>query len=33
MAPKLDSALLLLPHYKNKIQYNANKKTWSVILP
>ena len=33
MAPKLDSALLLLPHYKNKIQYDANKKTWSVILP
>ena len=33
MAPKLDSALLLLPHYKYKIQYNANKKTWSVILP
>lgn len=33
MAPKIDSALLLLPHYKNKIKYDMNKKTWNVTLP
>lgn len=33
MAPRLDSALLLLPYYKNKIQYDTNKKMWNVTLP
>lgn len=29
-SPEIDSALLLLPHYRNKITYNIKDKTWNV---
>ena len=30
-APKLDSALMLLPYYRDNLKYDADKKTWNII--
>jgi len=30
---KLDSALLLLPHYRDKIKYDSKEKSWIITLP
>lgn len=30
---RLDSALLLLPHYRDKLRYNAQEKSWIITLP
>ena len=32
-APRLDSALLLLPYYKDKIHYDKDNDVWKVALP
>lgn len=29
-SPTIDSALLLLPHYRHKLKYNAKEQTWSI---
>jgi len=31
-AAQIDSALLLLPYYKDKLKYNPTEKTWTIIL-
>lgn len=31
VSPTIDSALLLLPYYRDKLKYNAEKKTWSIF--
>lgn len=33
IAPKLDSALMIYPHYKDKLKYDNIKKTWVIMLP
>ena len=32
-APKVDSALILLPYYREKLQYNPETKMWIITLP
>lgn len=31
-SPKVDSALRLLPHYRNRLSYNADKKYWEITV-
>ncbi len=31
-APQLDSALLLLPYYRNKLKYDAKKQSWIIHI-
>lgn len=31
-APKLDSALLLLPHYRKQLKFNPNDSTWTINI-
>lgn len=33
IAPKLDSALRLYPHYKNKLRYDKEKDAWFIDVP
>lgn len=32
-APKIDSALLLLPYYREKLSYNPETRVWTITLP
>jgi hypothetical protein len=32
-ADKIDSALLLLPYYRDKLSYDSQKKSWTITLP
>jgi hypothetical protein len=30
-SPTIDSALMLLPYYRDNLKYDADKKVWSII--
>ena len=32
VSPQIDSALILLPYYRDKLKYNHKDKSWSIIV-
>jgi len=32
ISPEIDSALILLPYYRNMLKYNAKERSWSIKI-